>query len=285
MSEFGSAQEGEEGGAEPIGREPALSVYELKSLKIAKIGDDGVRRYDDYLTGLDIQGLLGYVNATQDPYRLYVAHAKLSDRGIPPALREHKWNRDAQTNFVLWLTDLEWLMRRHPNHRPRNWRMRSLIDDYHKIDFYRFGGVNPERKIAEWHQLAADIFNRRAANGVYWRLLAERLDLSDEHCLELRTMMSANIQKTRARTLRRLSKYREMLYQYSLDHPDCSNTRTPKQIADDRTEILRLYLLSGKSATVTAAWLNVLHPLSPPKTRQAIHNQLGTIRRETRLKL
>ena len=83
--------------------------------------------------------------------------------------------------------------------------------------------------------------------------------------------------------LKRLHKFREALWLDAGHHPDRSGRSTAAQIADRRAEMLRVFLLAGRSPTRAIAYLKAV--TGEEMSRQAFTRQMEHVERVTRLRL
>jgi hypothetical protein len=73
-----------------------------------------------------------------------------------------------------------------------------------------------------------------------------------------------------------VAKTKELLYSYSIEHPDKSGQRTPEAIAGRREGLWQVFILSGKNIAATAE--NWQLTTGEPLTRQAALKQVSTIK-------
>lgn len=212
--------------------------------------------------------LLETIKETESPLLLWAAHEALLSREVPPCLR-HRRDETSQMVFITWLADLSWLAHRYPKHKPFKTRWRHVFPR---------PSTGEERNA--WHEEAFRIYgSSKKPIGFYH---ATGLGLTDEMMQPLQTMRNNSIRRNWD-TIRRLPEYRgKILEHVKTQRPDKAGKWTPDKIADRRVELLRVYLLAGKSQTRAVAYLRLL--TGEVLSRQAYAEHLREIREATGLR-
>jgi hypothetical protein len=208
--------------------------------------------------------LIDRLSTTADPLLQWCLHLELDRRDVPPCLRGSRSDLP-QDVFLTWLADVMWLANRMRGHKPL---------------FTRWAGLfNKEPHTRSWHTTALWVY--RGAHGRRGHYFARGLGLTEDQRHELQTMPTFKMQAER-QLLRRLPEYHEQITAHALSHRDRSGVRTPTQIADRRTALLRLFLLAGRNQTKAAHYLELT--TGEHITRQALSKQLDIITTATRLR-
>jgi hypothetical protein len=209
------------------------------------------------LRAQDTRALRQRLATVEDSLLLWVLHLELDKRGVPPCLRGPRRDESPQLLFVTWLADVYHLAKRNPAHRPYYTRWRGLFEN----------AVASDR----WHSVAIWVYRAGHAVGHYH---AKGLGLSDADRQPLVTMPTDPMRRN-AETLKRLPAIRDRLWLHASQHRDRSGTYTTDQIADRRVELLRVFLLAGRSLTRACDYYRLLWGKS--LSRQALTRQLEAI--------
>jgi len=222
--------------------------------KIAKLGDRST------------QELIARIGSTTHPFALWLIHRELDRRDVPPCLRTPYRDESTEQIFITWLADVYWLAKRHPKHPVAYSRFRHLFIS--------------EPDSEQWHKTAIWVYRHgRGKSGHYF---SRALALTDQMRQPLAMLVSHRMQGDRT-LLRSLPKHREALLAHAVGHRDKSQAIKPVEVAERRTELLRLHLLSGRNRSTAAAWHHLLH--GGNITRQAVAKQITAIQRITGLRL
>lgn len=211
------------------------------------------------------QELLSRIETTDDPLMLWALHLALDSRNVPPCLRTPYRDEHPQLGYVTWLADMHWLRKRHPHHKPLYGRWCNLFTHAPASE--------------SWHKVAHWIYMQSRGKSAYY--FSKGLALTDQQRQPLAVLISYQMRADR-QLLKALPAYREKLLAHAVNHRDRSGRLSAQQIADGRTETLRVYLLAGRSKADTAAWLHRLGGMAI--TRQAVANRIRDIQAVTGLK-
>ncbi len=217
------------------------------------------------LPSLPLDALIRRVATACDPLMLWALHLVLDARGVPPCLRGPHRQDTQQIAFVSWLADLLWFVRRHPTHRPTYKRWRGLFENVCGSD--------------RWHRVARWVYRSGRGSGHYY---GKGLGLSDADRQPLVTMISNSMRGDRI-MLARLPEIRERLHAHAVSHRDRSGAHSPGEVTSRRTELLRVFLLAGRSPTLAADYRAVLS--GDRVSRQALTRQIQAIEEVTNLRL
>jgi hypothetical protein len=157
-----------------------------------------------------------------------------------------------------------WLCKRKPHHRPLYERWSGL---------FKHGPGS-----TQWHRTAHWVYGQGHRAGYYY---AKGLGLDDRDRQPMRTMLSARMRADRE-TLRRLPDLRERIWLHATRRPDRAGKVTASEIADRRTEMLRLFLLSDRNRALAATYYGLLY--GKAISRQALSRQLEAVEEATGLK-
>lgn len=206
-------------------------------------------------------GLIARMQRTNDPLTLYLIHLILNNRGISPCLRWPARLDHPQLMYLNWLADVLWVAQKHPNHQPLYSRWKGLF-------------VSAPLSAA-WHKTAHWAYGSKSAGcfgqGHYF---AKGLGLSDEWRQDLMTMPTSKMRANR-QLIARLPEFKAAMLEYAYDRPDKSGAQTPERVSERREQIMRGYLLSGRSKVNGCAYHAALH--GEHISRQAYTRQLQTI--------
>lgn len=209
--------------------------------------------------------LLRRLQQVEDPLTIWVLHLELDKRDVPPCLRWPRRDETLQVVFLSWLADVYWLARRYPDHEPFYTRWRGLFKRKPAAD--------------DWHKTAIWVF-RSGHSASYYH--AKGLGLSERQRQPLMTMVS-NAMRGDRDVLKRLPQLRERIWLHAEANRDRSGQYSPAEVAERRTEYLRLFLLASRNRTRTAEYFEVLH--GSRISRQALTRQLEAIEAATGLRL
>lgn len=232
-----------------------------------------IKTLPERLTTTKIPELLVWFQTQTNPLALWFIHMELDRRNIPPCLRTvepHAVYHDEtrQNRCITWLADMHWLAQRYPKHATQYTRWRHLF-------LY-------EPDSEKWHGLATSIFMN--AHGQHkGHYFSQGLALTDKMRQPLAEMTTQRMRDDR-RILAGIGRHREALLQHAQAHRDRAGKITPAELTQKRTELLRLYLLAGRSKATAAAWYNLVHD-GATMTRQAVANNIDTVERISGLNL
>jgi hypothetical protein len=210
-------------------------------------------------------GLIGRMQRTSDPLQFYLIHLMLDQRGIGPCLRWPARQDHPQLLYINWLADVLWIAKQLPGHQPLYKRWNGL-----------FVAVPLS---AAWHKTAYWAYGSKSAGcfgqGHYF---AQGLGLSDDQRQDLMTMPTSKMRANR-RLIARLPEFKASMLEHAHAHPDKSGAQTPERVSERRGQIMRGYLLSGRSKVKGCAYHSALYGES--LSRQAYTRQLQAIEYST----
>ncbi|MEJ6005091.1 hypothetical protein WG899_06005 [Paucibacter sp. AS339] len=249
-----------------------LSVFQLR-LQLASstsaIAD--FKRRTATLETDDTQTLVLRVGTTTDPLVLWAIHLELDRRDVPPCIRWPTNDGDGgQLEFITFLADLHWLCKRSPSHRPK---------------FKGWSGAfkhSPDSQ--EWHLAAHRQYAWIMRRGLgLSHQCAKGLALVDEQRLDLMTLPTTAMQAERRKLQPGpFERTRVVLQSNALLKPDRSGRVLPRDSAERRAKLWRVYLLSGRRQTVTAVNWSLL--TGECVTRQALMKTVQTVASILRIK-
>ena len=209
--------------------------------------------------------LIARMQLTSDPLQLYLIHLMLDSRGVDPCLRWPARQDHPQLMYLNWLADVLWIAKRQPSHQPLYKRWNGLF-------------VSVPLSSA-WHKTAHWAYGSKSAGcfgqGHYF---AQGLGLSDEQRQDLMTMPTSKMRANR-RLIGRLPEFKAAMLEYAQARPDKSGAQTPVAVSERRAQIMKGYLLSGRSKVKGCAYHAALHGES--LSRQAYTRQLQAIEYST----
>ena len=206
-------------------------------------------------------GLIARMQRTNDPLQFYLIHLMLHNRGICPCLRWPARQDHPQFMYLTWLADVLWVVRHCPGHKP----------------FYkRWNGLFVCAPLGcAWHRTAHWAYGSKSAGcfgqGHYF---AQGLGLSDVQRQDLMTMPTTKMRANR-RLIARLPEFKAAMLEQAQSHPDKSGAQSPETVAERRGEIMKGYLLAGRSKVKGCAHHAALH--GNGLSRQAYTRQLQAI--------
>ena len=211
--------------------------------------------------------LIRWITSASESLILWELHLELDQRGISPCLRWPARDDTLQHDFITWLADMLWFAKRQRAHEPkfRGWRdLQKQLPGSEK-----------------WHATAARQFvyvhSRRSPS--YW--CANGLGLSDDQRQDLMTLPTTVMCAARRMLQpRAFAEIEIALLKHAISHPDRSGQYAPECIANRRSALLRTWVLSGKSPTLTAANWKAL--TGEQLSRQAVSKQIEIISCVTR---
>lgn len=209
-------------------------------------------------------------SSSADALSLWIYHLEAQRRGLAPCLRAD-WPVDShQEGFIAFVADLRWLAKEHPTHQTTYERWRGIF------------GPRADVRSSDWHGRTLWIFRsgRLGARGGYY--FSRGLGLGRRHMQPLATMQS-NEQRGNRRLIAALPAHRDAILRHALVHRDKGGRVTPTEVADRRCEILRLYLLADRDATLAASYWTLLHGTS--MSRQSLSRHIEHVEAATRLQL
>jgi hypothetical protein len=215
------------------------------------------------LKDAETQTLILRIHTTQDPLMLWGIHATLDGRGIAPALRWPPNIDTPQGQFISWLADVFWFTKRNPDHRAKFAGWGRLLATAHGSQTWLEG--------AYW--IFAAMYGRQNVASYTARGLA----LTHEQRQPLMTLQTSRMVTARLELQPKpFAETRQRLLSHTMAHPNRAETRTPEAIAEHRAKLWRVYILSGKSPTVTAEnWKLLTREVI---FRQSISKQIDTIK-------
>lgn len=242
--------------------EPLHSIPHLIAEKRASRDADRFVRQVLALVTVDTQTLVVRIASTTDPLMLWSIHVALEKRGVQPCLRWPANTATDQAIFVTWLADLAWVQKRMLDHVPRS---------KNGIRLFR-----QDVGTTTWHSSAFWMFKNTYGKRSLARATARALGLTLQQRQELMLCStSAMVGKRRELHSSTFAETRQTLYDHARAHPDKSGNTTPEAVAARRARLWRVYLLSGKSPTVTASNWRLL--TGEAMSRQAISKQIAAI--------
>lgn len=249
------------GAGEPLSDE-VRSIPALVALKNASGDLEHFKARTLALHEQDSRTLIARIATTGDALTLWALHLTLDKRDVAPALRWPANTNDQQCEFVNFVADLHWFVKRNPGHKTgyRSWA--SLL---------RHPPASPA-----WHIVAHRLYLFISARHSIPHWCSRGLALSERQRLELTTLPTTAQQATRRQLqAERFAELRERLLTHAMEHPDKSGKRQPHEVANRRAAIWRTHLLSGKCQATTAKNWHLLtgHPL----TRQALAKQIAIV--------
>lgn len=242
-------------------------------------------RYERFLAqikGRETLDLINSVKTTEKPLYLWEYHRELEARGIPPILRgngDHSCGLEGE--LVNLCADIAWLQKQYPHQTVLN-----VFRGWLSV-------LKSEVDTPKWHQHMQRQFRWLYPRGGMSRWLAQGLDLSDDQRRDL--VCAPTTQLKVERYALHGDKFLD-LERFLAKHADAKRTggRTKEQVGERRARLWRLHVLTGKSATTTARFWNLIgydserldHNVgqTPDKlqtptaiTRQAVQKQLDKI--------
>lgn len=243
--------------------DPVHSIPHLFAEIRASRDLDLFKRKVQALHAKETRTLILQIAVTPDPAMLWALHVTLDKRNIQPCLRWPANNSTEQMTFVTWASDLAWFQRRNPGHVPKSKSCKRLYKE-------AVGG-------GAWHETVYWMFmktvGRRSLSLATSRALAMTLQQRQELMMCPTTAM---VKKRRELDPSRFEERRQILYDLAIAHPDKSGTTTPEAVAVRRAQLWRVYVLSGKSPTLTAQNWELL--TGEVISRQAISKQISAVK-------
>lgn len=218
------------------------------------------------LTATSTQTLILKIATATDPLALWAVHVALDKRGILPCMRWPANEDSPQMAFVTLCADLLWFSKRNPDHVPAHRGWRGL-----------FAQNAPSPVPApSWYATAHRQYEYVAArlSVAYW--CAKGLALTAAQRQELMTLPTSEMVRDR-RTLHatKFAAVRESLLSHAVRHPDKSRERSPKDIAERRAALWRMYLLASCNQAATVKHWQA--QTGEGITRQALAKQLDIV--------
>lgn len=252
-----------------MSRASALLEADVKSVpalvEAKRIASDAMR-FRDQVRGLSSWAtvdLLPRLETTQDPLMLWALHLELERRDIPPCLRVPKHSLGPQGDYLTLAADVHWLQKHTASHQPafRGWKdvLRSRLCS------------------AEWHRHVHRQFLYAYPRGLA-HVVAKGLALDAKQRQQLSSVPTTRMVRERACIEgRAFNELLDCLHRYASAHPDRSGQHKPEAIARRRAFLYRVYVLSGKSPTLTADYWTRL--TSEHLSRQAVAAHIDAVKR------
>lgn len=229
------------------------------------------RRTDSLLTDT-VQNLVVRLATATDPLVLWAIHLELDARNVPPCIRWPANEGDGgQLEFITFLADLLWICKRNPEHIAGFKSARSVfrqVPDSH-----------------DWHVAAHRLYEYAywIGHGAVSNIGARALALVDRQRQDLMTLQTKPMRADRYQLQpREFEVTRERLLSHALEKPDRSGKVTPKDSAERRAKLWRVFVLSGSNQTATVKHWQAL--TGETMTRQAVSKQLEIIKAVLRSK-
>lgn len=201
---------------------------------------------------------------TDDPLALWAMHAELTRRQLPPCQRWPANLGSRQAEYVTWLADIAWLVKRYPDHRPafRGWRGAFDhplgSDAWHATAFRQFLFISPRYGLAHWCSKGLALEDRHRADLM---MLPTKSMVADRRCLSPAAE----------------SELRLAIENDAATRPDRSGRWTAAALADRRARLWRVFVLAGCSATeAVRSWALLT---GETMSRQALSRQIEAVER------
>ena len=253
----------------PLRRLPAAclkGVNSIARLTAEKSASGDLDRFKKSILGLretNTQTLIVKIATAMDPLTLWAIHVRLDALDVPPCLRWPKNDSTSQMEFIGWLADVLWFTKRNREHRPKfqGWQ-RLLLEEPNTPAW---------RERAYWIFVAT--YGRQNLSSYGARGLA--LDHEQRELLMMfptSRMVAARLELQPIR----FAEIRQRLLSHAEEHPDKSGTHNPDSVANRKSGLYRVAVLSGHSPTATAENWRLL--TGEATTRQVISRRLKTIK-------
>lgn len=190
------------------------------------------------LRSTDTQTLILRIATTSDALMLWAIHVTLDKRDIQPCLRWPKNDSTPQMEFVTWLADVHWFVKRNLRHAPlfRGWQ-RLLLEEVDTPAWRERG-----------YRIFVSMYGHQNLSSYGTRGLA----LSSAQRQPLMMFPSSGMTTARLQLQPiRFALAREILYSHAMAHPDKSHMHSPESIAGRRMGLWRVGVLSGHSPAAT----------------------------------
>lgn len=205
------------------------------------------------------QTLVLRIATTADPLLLWAIHLVLDGRGVAPVLRWPANTSSPQEDYLTWLADIHWFVKRNPSHEPcfRGWKglfkHEPVSDEWHATAYRQYLFVAARYSVAHW--------------------CSKGLGLTETQRLPLLTLPTNKMQAERRQLAPdKIASLRECLLSTAMERPDRSGQHSPEAIANRRIRMWQVFVLSGYNHTATATNWHLLTGES--LSRQAISKQL-----------
>lgn len=241
---------------------PIHSVAYLLAQKKASGDLDRWKRVIAALPGLDSQTLILKVCAADDALTLWALHVHLDKRGVAPCLRWPGNTTTSQMRFITWAADLFWFARRNLGHSAKFQSWQRLLQD--------------EPGSAQWLEKAYRIFAAMYGRQNVSSYTARGLALAHEQRQPLMTLPTSRMVTARAELQpTAFADITHRLLSRSMARRDKSGLRSPEAVANRRSRLWQVHVLSVKRPTETARNWTLL--TSETITRQVISRHIDAI--------
>ena len=205
----------------------------------------------------DMRTLIARIQTTENPLMLWAIHVHLDTRQIPPRLRWPACDGDEQYQFFTWLPDVLWIAKRNPDHKAgfKSWQG-------------AFKHAPATRKLHLSLHARYLYTTRKPRSANYYAL---GLALSETQRKELMTFQT-NKMRAITRRLNDIASVREKLLTHAVAHPDKAGLHSPADIARRRSELWKIYQLTGENQTETVHYYREI--TGQRITRQTLAKQL-----------
>jgi hypothetical protein len=226
----------------------------------AGVLDDWTRRVSALPT-TDTPTLIVKVSTTSDPLTLWAIHVALDKRNIAPCLRWPANRSEPQMEFVSWLADLMWLVKRNPLHcaKFKGWQ--------------RLFTLPPGS--GAWLEVAYRVFKAMYVRQNLSSYTTRGLALADAQRQDLMMLPTSRMYAARLELQpAAFEQTRAHLLTHAEANPDKAGVHSPAAVAERRARLWRVHVLSGRQPAATArGWLALT---GESISRQAIARQIVT---------
>lgn len=216
----------------PFNSETCCDIEQLR----IRLGSERLAEFRASLQKMDVRHLLARLGTTGLPVLVWELHLELDRRDIPPCARYPARDETPALEYVTWLADLFWLAKRNPLHETAYQSWTGLFS--YALDS------------KQWHKLALWRYIGGKKSTYYIR----GIGLTDVQRRRLLFLQSEKSKPAR-RLLRKMGEYVADILADANRHPDKSGVKTPKQVATDRAQILKCYLMAGGTTSLATELL------------------------------